>query len=453
MKINMETAYIPCANIYQIRDMMDSWRTTGVRCKTFSYICGCFALFTGGVFLFDKEDSWWIQILCSILFLAGGYLSSNWKYTGFVSVMSAVFLEFFALSLPLPDENWKVGCLVALAFMVLVPFFYSYKLMYNYKNIFKELEKLNGFPNFIVNTADLYADKMYLKDKKAKDKTLYDSKTEVSYNPFSTEDEIKAESVKRQQEYKSEKVPDRLEKNITVTSVDGVAPQKTKKTYKYGKKIFGRYIIFPHNAWRNDEFEEKKDWMGYWRMNAEYTAARFPEMIMFLFINGMIAPLVGANMIPFLILMLVFLLGTNQMKMGKWYGAVITLIGVIIGFVINLNNVETFSIDELGCFFIYLCAMGVNNGIIFGTIRFLLNYRTHKELSKMEAYPTFVRTTADLYGDKMYIVEKPKPIVKSDPSQRKVKVMNIGVEPEKKKADDGAWNAFNYMDEAEEKGD
>ncbi len=444
MKLNMEIAYVPVANVYQAKDMMDTWRTTSEKSAKLSYICSGLSLFTGLVFLIDKADSWWLHLLASVVFLAGGYLTKNWKYTGFVSVVAASLMTLCALALPAPANNWLFGCVFALCVMSLIPLFYSYKLVYNYNHVFKELEKHKGFPNFIVNTADLFADKMYIKDKKADKKTLFENKTEVSYNPFNTEEDYKNESFIRQQEFKQEKVPERLEKNITVTSVDGKSPLREEKTYKYGRSVFGRWLIFPHNTWREDEFEEKKDWMGYWRMNLDYPAARFPEFTMILILNGLLSAMIQGNIVISLLVILLTMIGTNQIKMEKRYGGFVTLGALLMGlyFNINLNNVG----GTLACLFVYGCGIAINNGILFGSLRFLLNYSTYKELSEMEGFPTFIRTTADLYGDKMYIVDKPAPIVKKDPSQRVVKVMDIGYDEPKKK-DDGAWNAFNYMDE------
>ncbi len=451
MKLNMETSYIPVSNIYQIRDMMDSWRVTSERCKFFSCVCAGANIFACLTFAVSSVNIWWIYMINCILFFAGAYLTKNWKYQGFVAVIIASLLGFYPFAFPLPEEIFQIGCVGVLSVAGLVPMLYAYKLIFNHKHIFKELEKLPGFPNFIANTADLYADKMYLKDKKAKDKTLYDNKIEVSYNPFNTEEENKAELFKRQQEYKEEKVPERLEKNITVDSVDGKTPEKPReKTYKYGKSIFGRWLIFPHNAWRNDEFEEKKDWMGYWRANSWYPSERFVYFMYLMIFDGLVVIWMENDSGRFLLCALVILLsmlGTNQMKMDKWYGGVITLVAVLLGFYANYIDGLKASAPML---LIYSCALLSNIGIIFGTIRFLLNYPTYKQLSVMEGFPTFIRTTADLYGDKMYIVEKPKPIERKDPSQRQVKVMDIGYdEPKKEEKQDKGWNAFDYMDETE----
>ena len=76
----------------------------------------------------------------------------------------------------------------------------------------------------------------------------------------------------------------------------------------------------------------------------------------------------------------------------------------------------------------------------------IINRPVYKALSKEEGFPSFIRNTADLYGDNLYIVEKQSPIKKRTISDNEKIVMNIGYD-EKPKKEDKAWNAFDYMDE------
>ena len=63
----------------------------------------------------------------------------------------------------------------------------------------------------------------------------------------------------------------------------------------------------------------------------------------------------------------------------------------------------------------------------------------------LPGFPSFITTTSDRYGEKMYITEAPVKPVKNIYGKKTI-VMNIGYdEPEKK--EDKAWNAFDYMDE------
>jgi hypothetical protein len=55
-----------------------------------------------------------------------------------------------------------------------------------------------------------------------------------------------------------------------------------------------------------------------------------------------------------------------------------------------------------------------------------------------------------VFSDELYISEKrEKAKMKEAAAKRPVKVMDIGLD-DKPKKDDGAWNAFDYMDEKDE---
>jgi hypothetical protein len=127
------------------------------------------------------------------------------------------------------------------------------------------------------------------------------------------------------------------------------------------------------------------------------------------------------------------------MKMGKWY-APLTLLGATIYMFASAKN-------EIGL----LCILGAfvfNFGMVLGTIRYVLNYRLYKELSRQPGFPSFIQTTADKYAGQLYITEpaEPKP---APTGKRPVKVMDIGFDDEPKK-DIGAWNAFDYMDKKDD---
>ena len=65
----------------------------------------------------------------------------------------------------------------------------------------------------------------------------------------------------------------------------------------------------------------------------------------------------------------------------------------------------------------------------------------------MDGFPTFIRTTADLYGSQMYIVEE-SPRVEKKTGKDHFITMDIGYDEEPKLPEkDKAWNAFDYMDE------
>ncbi len=454
MKIDMEIMYVPQANIYQLRDMMDDWRNTSNKISITAYVCALLNFFVSLILSVSKDPYYAVNMGCSAVFLVCGFASKRWYYVGYLSsfvgfLMCAARLSCF------PIKSYMMSG--ALIIVCAVPMVFAYKCIYNYKTVFCELKKRKGFPNFIANTADLYADKMYFRTEKEKGKQtkeeLYKENTEASYNPFSSEEEQENEKFRRQQ-YASVKTTGEVKvvnfeatqdekKQINLTEAKKQAKESQK--YKYGKSVFGREIIFYHNDIHISSIDDKRTLMWKWKNNIEWTMKDFGifavVMAMSLMSTSLAYSLIGRLLHYFAIIFL--MVGTSYMRQSKWYGALIT--GLTVLYTIFTTN------HILGLGFV-IAAYIINPGIIFGTIRFALNYKTYKQLSKEEGFPSFIRTTADLYGDRLYIVEKQEPIVKKDPSQRRVKVMDIGFDEKPKKKDEGAWNAFNYMDE-EKKGD
>ena len=324
-------------------------------------------------------------------------------------------------------------------------FFYAFRCIYNYSSVFKELEKCKGFPSFIANTADLYGEKLYLKTE---DKSAYENRTEVSFNPFNTQEDIIKESTQRYHDTKVKSKAKPIEMNI---GVDGklvsaeeeerLRKEKEAQAKKGGLSIGGFELIFPHSDLENNDHNEKRILMGKWRENLDRSTKSFVYFTLLLMLCVMTAnfgSLVG--MLNYIVV-LVFIIGTNQMKMGKWY-APITLILAFMYTTTFLNSVISA--------FLLVAAYIVNFRMLVGILVYILNYKIYKKLSTQEGFPSFIRTTADLYADKMYIVEKPVINKKTEPSQRVVRVMDIGLD-DKPKKDEGAWNAFNYMDEKDDK--
>jgi hypothetical protein len=129
------------------------------------------------------------------------------------------------------------------------------------------------------------------------------------------------------------------------------------------------------------------------------------------------------------------------MKMGKWYGPVTTVIAIIYT-TSFLNNM----ISVLALLFAYI----INFKMLTGILRYVLNYKIYKKLKTQDGFPTFAKTTSDVFSDELYISEKrEKAKMKEAAAKRPVKVMDIGLD-DKPKKDDGAWNAFDYMDEKDE---
>ncbi len=450
MKIDMEIMYVPQANIYQLRDMMTDWKLTSDKIALASYISAILNIFFS-ILLISSDDPYYsMNIGCIAIFLVCGFFSKRWHYMGYISSFIGFLLCAVRLSCFPIENNIAAG---ALLIVCAVPMIFAYKCIYNYRNVFKELKKREGFPNFIANSADLYSNKIYLRTEKEKgkepEKTFYTEKTTASYNPFSTESDLKEEEFRRQQTaralYKSEtktvdiETDEKTKQKVLLSDAKKQAQELTAKK-KYGLTCFGKEIIFLHNDIHISSLEDKRSLMWKWRNNIEWTMNNFGifagVLSMSLMCTGLTYSLLG-RLLHFLPLIF-FMMGTSYMRQNKWYGALITGATVLYT-IVTLNHI-------LGLCFL-VAAYAVNPGIIFGTIRFVLNYKTYKQLSKEDGFPSFIKNTADLYGDKIYIVEKQPPKVKPDPALRKVKIMNIGVDDKPKKNEDKAWNAFDYMDE------
>jgi hypothetical protein len=161
-------------------------------------------------------------------------------------------------------------------------------------------------------------------------------------------------------------------------------------------------------------------------------------------------------------LMFVFLalhiLGTNYIKQDKFIGFPLVL-----------------------CIYLYLTIPSLANYVVITLftvlrmpriIRWLCNLPIYNKLSKEPGFPSFIETTADLYGDQLYIREEQKPVVK----RTKIEpiVMDIGYDEEEDKKsfrelrrlsefnyqeqnkdngslrEDSSWNAFNYLETDEQ---
>ncbi len=437
MKLNMETVYVPEADVIQCRDMMTHWRETSEKVSKFSFICFLLSVMSFLSLLACKDPFFYVYAGTSGLFLIGGIFSKKWYYTSYVSVLLGAILNCLRFYLPLSENKAVLGAAIITAVVGLVPSFFAFKCIYNFNTVYKELEKRKGFPSFIANTADLYADKIYLKDK---EKSKYETLNEVSFNPFNSADDIRNEEVRRYQNASKKATTEPIRMDVgydgKLVEAKEEKPKKLKDSYRYGKTIFGREIIFLHNDISTSSFDEKRELMYKWNENVAYATKEFPIFVFLMMLAVMASGFGSIYSFVNNIVIVIFVLGVNYMKMGRGFAPIFILIGVIYSCVMMNSEI---------CLLLVLGAYIINRGIIFGTIRYVLNYKIYKQLKKERGFPSFIRTTADLYADKLYIIDKDETIRKKDPSQRVVRVMDIGYDNKPEK-DEGAWNAFDYMD-------
>ena len=441
MKLSMETIYLPEATFTQKKEMMADWVQTSNRAANLSYACAVTSIILMFFLLGFKDEYFYVYGGSAVLFLIGGILCKKWSFLGYVSVFLSLALCALRFNVDVLQGIHIISAVVAQAVFALVPSYFAFRCAYNYNYVFKELRKSKGFPNFIANTADLYGDKIYLKGE---DETVYEGRVKASYNPFSTGEQIREEEVRREMdaEARGTSEPIRMDIGADGTPRPGrIEPERVK--YEHGFSIFGKEIIFKHNDIARASVEEKRLLMGQWRDNIELTTGNVPTFILLMMVAIMASTFGNFSGIFAHALVLFFILGTNQMKMGKWYAPLPLLIGTI--------SIASMAGSDIAV----LCIIGAfvfNPGIVIGTIRYILNYRLYKELSTQPGFPSFIQNTADMYADKMYIVEPQAPVVKKDPSQRPVRVMDIGYDNKPKK-DDGPWNAFDYMDKKDNEDD
>ncbi len=445
-KLSMEIMYVPQATVSQKKEMVLEWRTESDNAFRFSMISAGVSLMAMLIFLFGKADFWYIYAGSVAISLLSGYMAKKWSIVGYGGIFGSLLLNCLWFSIGFPENYVYVGSVILAAICSLLPCFSAIRCIFNYSEVFIPLKNSKGFPNFIMSTADLYGDKMYLKDEP--DENIYDNKYEASYNPFKTDADIQTEEFERSQNLKSRGLNEPITMNIEgdCAAEEIKSPEtpveKPPKTYKHGFKIGSFEIVFLHDDLDDLDFQEKSLLMSKWRGNIERAEENFYTFFILIAISCMAGGFgdFKATILRYLVLVL-FIVGIVGMKNGRTYGAFVTLASVVYSFAM---------INEVISLFLVVGAYIFNFGILVAPIIFLINKPIYNRLSEMEGFPTFFRTTADLYGSQMYILDKKSPIVKRTNKDHFI-TMNIGYDHEPKKPEeDKAWNAFDYMDEKNE---
>lgn len=436
MKLNMETMYVPQSTIFQKKDMMNDWEKTSKIASICSYISAFLSVIDA---FLCKGVYQWVLLGIAMGFIICGILCRKWKLWGYIlsfgfimgfSVASVQTFNDFNLSL-------KVFIITANVFAFLWMYF-PLRCVYNYNHVFKELQKSKGFPSFIMNTADLYGEKLYYKDG---EETQYEKNIQVSHNPFNTPEDIRNEEFFRTQNVKIKGEEKTLHKDLTDEegSAEKLKP-KDENRKKYGKKIFGLELVFEHTDIATASFDEKKSLMFKWNSLTENIDGRIVFFAFLMMVAILINSITNTKSLWAYIFIAVLVFGTNYMKMGKLFGAFLTVASIIccwcVPFMFGENIARTAFVVFAGIFSLTL---------IIPSVKYILNHHIYRELSTQEGFPSFVRTSADLYGDKLYIVEKREKIKRQKASPDGMLRMDIGYDLPKKQ--DKAWNAFDYMDE------
>lgn len=446
IRFNMDTTYIPEASIYEHRDLMFEWEEA-VKYGTISGLVTAVCAFLIGYLCSDFGD-WYEFPLYGVMLalLVGSNFARKWKYPAYwVNVVA--FLGYIVLWLIGFREMGRDALImsgIGLASGSVMSFF-NLKCIRNFYPVFKELEKCKGFPSFIANSADLYGEKLYLKDEETAD-----DKYKASHNPFNSKEEIEKEEFARNQNLKSNAKTEKV-LNVGEEKGNNYANKRRNATnnYKkeeYGFSILGLDIVFPHNYIPAMSFEDKKDLMFKWNSNVEAATGHLVIPLFFMILGTLFSFIGGRSFIPVFAgigSVLFTIIGTNNMKMGNLRGAFETLIA--LGVYASIGGFVGGGGNGIPMVFVFVSSL-VNIIIVLPTLRYIINYHIYRQLSTQEGFPTFIRTYSQKYAKDMYILEDEPKVEKKPPVNKEKLVMNIGYD-EKPKADEGAWNAFNYMDE------
>lgn len=427
MKLSMETMYVPVANINQKREMISDWRATSDKVSKYSLVAALVSVLATISMNFFKNEFYFIFIGSGALFLLSALFCKKWYFSAYISVIVALLVTCSWASFGLRKDNIpEILCFAVVCIMQFVPVIYSCRCIYNYAPVFKELKKCKGFPNFIANTADIYGDKMHIKDVPAS------NKDQASYNPFSTQKDIQTEEFCREQNIKVSGKSKPLEQNYSEAHTNVKITEDT--VYKYGFSILGREIKFLHNDIPSSSFEEKKRLMYQWNHYIKQAEKDFfiPLFLMMVSIMGAgFGSLRGFLLYAFIPLYIMFF---NYLKTSKAF-APYGIFAVVLVYLVSVMN--NFMSVGLAIGFVLL-----SRRVWLACIMCIINRPIYKALSKEEGFPSFIRNTADLYGEQAYIVEKQAPIKRKVINDNEKIEMNIGFDDKPKKEDKG-WNAFD----------
>ena len=433
MKLSMEIMYVPVANIKEKRDMITDWRFTSDKASNFSLVAALISVLAAISLKFFKDEFYFIFLGSGALFLLSALFCRKWYFSAYMSVIIGLIVSCSWVSFGFSKDSIPEILCFAITFIIQsIPVFYSYRCIYNYASVFKELKKCKGFPNFIANTADIYGDKIYIKDKPDS------NKTQASHNPFNTPEDIRAEVFRREQDLRIGDKSKPLEQNYVKSYSQEKAYSEGNVEYKYGFSILGKEIKFFHNDIPSSSFEEKKRLMYQWNHYLKEAERDFFIPLFFMMVSIMGAGLGSAKGFLMYVFVPLYIMFFNYLKMSKAFAPYGIFVVVLLYLGAVMNNVVS---AGLAVGFLVLSFR-----VWRACIMCIINRPVYKALSKEEGFPSFIRNTADLYGNEMYIVEKKEPITRRVSGDNEKIVMNIGFD-DKPKKEDKAWNAFDYMDE------
>ncbi len=466
-RMDMEICYVPAAKLKDVQEMMANWKKNN-KIIRFSAIAAILMSFITLYYLefSDSEVSTGISVVMCIgsmiiLALISIIVTKSMKWVYFLSYLSTMLFSFSASCIDF--KALTLPAAIVLSIPHIVNTYFSHKAIYNYETVYLRLKERKGFPHFVFSTADMYADKLYLKNKE--EKTVAEKRVEASFNPFNEEDEIIDEEVRRMNSLRYEEMPQH-EKDIAGAYYEEKEIKYTaeqEKEYKYKFSVFGIDIVIPHNDFETAPMEEKRFFMGAWNENKIKMFRNEEFMIMMLMLLILTANVggMGFGAAVYFVSLAGYIFGTNFIKLDQIIGVPL-IIGGVFSFCSSIGS----NMVAAGFVIVILTYFCIT--MLPGLIRFAVNFSAFKQLSKQKGFPSFVENSVDLYAEEIYIVEKPKPIVKTEKPEPII--MDIGYDEEEKNKrfkefrrvnefnyqeqnknnrslrEDKGWNAFDYLD-------
>jgi hypothetical protein len=450
-KLNMEICYVPVAKLKDVQEMMANWNDNNKYIKYCSLTS--IAISFINLFYLNISDSDFAMLMCiigDIIMAALAFLVNKSNkliyYFAFIGTMlfsfSASFIRLEALTLPTA---------IALSLPFLITCFFSYKAILNYEDVYLKLKERKGFPHFVFSTADMYAEKIYLKDKN--EKTVAEKRVEAAYNPFNEQSDILDEEVERMNSLRYDEIK-HLEQDVAGKEYykDKEKKNRAEEMFKFsrGLKIGNVNIIIPHDKIEESPKEKNRIVMGEWNDMKKSMFKNETVWICVILANVMIHMWTMPSVKSLLLYPIVaaYIFGTNFVKMENIIGLPLVLCVYLLAAI----NTPMVTPAILALFTIIKLP---------GYVRWLINLPIYKKLSRQPGFPSFIETTTDKYADQFYIVEKREPI-KKGPSLDPI-IMNIGYDDdaegkrigefdykgknkENVQEENTAWNAFNYLE-------
>ena len=436
--LNMEKYYVPTAKVVQKQEMMGAWNRTNDILRKLCFVSAFADLLPVFSRCFYTAPAALIMVICGFL------IRQNNKKVYYATALSGLIIAAAVYA----SEGGKVvfTMLCADAAVFMLPLFFAFKCLYNYESVFVPLSKSKGFPHFVFSTTDIYGKKMYIRDG---EKSVAAEREKESFNSFNTARDAENERFERSQNLVAEK---KVEAQ-TLDILDGENKPKKEVTYKYGKMLGSFELVFLHNDIPTLSYYEKKLLINKWNAVVDGLSNEFATKL-FLILGIMIILLIsfGKEAILLWLSVLLLIFGTNNIKMGKLHGVFYVIAAALISLfpavmVIVQDRFEDVTGKLAMAFTLILFAVFVPS--MLRAIHLWLNRDIYRQLKKEKGFPSFVQTATEEFASEMYVAAQPMPTVDKSKTNDEPIVMNIGFDEKKERKK--AWNAFDYMDNEEDK--